>query len=99
MRTCVLLGIFTSEYVIVIPLFALSLRVYLRNVVKLVRIFRTRGYETLNVNARSYYQSTKRIMFIVDRFNLVSIEPYKNQCLDKQTCVAISLSISKHIFC
>lgn len=22
-------------------------------------------------------------MFIVDRFSLVSIEPYKNQCLDK----------------
>lgn len=40
----------------------------------------------------------KRIMFIVDRFSLVSIELYKNQCLDKQTCADISLSRSKPIF-
>lgn len=40
----------------------------------------------------------KRIMFIVDRFSLVSIEPYENQCLAKHTRFAISLSISKHIF-
>lgn len=97
MYTCVVLSIFIFECVIVIPLFALPFTVCLKNIAKLVGIFRKRGYETMECQCQKLLSSNLRGLCSL-LIGLVFIEPYKNKCLDKHTCFAISLSISKHIF-